>query len=516
VKRVKKPSLKINALSNWASLFVHIAVGFFLTPFVISHLGKSGYGIWVLVGSFIGYYGLLNLGVESAITRYIARYSAQNDTKSLNETANTALVMFCITGLLAIVLSFLVAEPLSRFFKVTPEHFTEFKQIIWVLGISTGLSFPSGVFGAMVTARERYVAVNIVNILVTLLRTGLTVVILLAGHGLAGIAYPTLAATVVSIIAFVLLSKKVVPEFHIQPSLASKANLKMLLVYGGITTVLVVTDILRFKIDSIVIGRMIGMSEVGIYGVAALLIQYMLKVVVAGMGVLNPRFAALDGAGKQQELQSTFLRSLSVSSFIACGIGLMALLFGRSFIFLWVGSDFETTVFVLWILAVAWVFDLAQNPGIGLMYSLNQHRYYAAATLVEATANVLLSILLARNYVIVGVAFGTAIPMVFMKVFIQPIYVSRIAKISIKLYLKAILPAFGVSGILLGVYLFLVYLLKINLETNSYLYLMLSIGIWGVGYCALNVLMSFTIRRFFMSSIPLFGKKMKLDVELRN
>ena len=89
----KRPSLKINSISNYASLFVQIAVGFFLTPFIISHLGQTGYGIWVLVGSFVGYYGLLNLGVSSAIVRYIARYSAQKNTSSLNETANTALVM---------------------------------------------------------------------------------------------------------------------------------------------------------------------------------------------------------------------------------------------------------------------------------------------------------------------------------------------------------------------------------------------------------------------------------------
>jgi O-antigen/teichoic acid export membrane protein len=141
----KRPSLKINAISNWASLLVHIMVGFFLTPFIISHLGQNGYGIWTLVGSFIGYYGLLNLGVGSAITRYIARYSAQNDIKNLNDVANTALAMFCVTGLLAVIISFFVAEPLALFFKVTPEHFIEFKRIVWVLGISTGLSFPSGV-----------------------------------------------------------------------------------------------------------------------------------------------------------------------------------------------------------------------------------------------------------------------------------------------------------------------------------------------------------------------------------
>lgn len=114
----RRPSLKINAISNWTSLVVQVAIGFFLTPFVIRHLGQSGYGVWVLVGSFIGYYGLLNLGVGSAITRYIARFSAQNDTENLNETVNSALAMFCITGIVAVAISVVIARTLATFFKI--------------------------------------------------------------------------------------------------------------------------------------------------------------------------------------------------------------------------------------------------------------------------------------------------------------------------------------------------------------------------------------------------------------
>ncbi|HPS02833.1 MAG TPA: hypothetical protein PLA90_14940, partial [Candidatus Sumerlaeota bacterium] len=65
--------LLINACSNWASLAVNVLVGFILTPFIIRHVGKGGYGILTLVWSVIGYYGLVNLGVRSAIMRYISR-----------------------------------------------------------------------------------------------------------------------------------------------------------------------------------------------------------------------------------------------------------------------------------------------------------------------------------------------------------------------------------------------------------------------------------------------------------
>jgi O-antigen/teichoic acid export membrane protein len=502
----KRQSLKINAISNWISLLIQVAIGFFLTPFVINHLGQSGYGIWVLVGSFIGYYGLLNLGVGSAITRYVARFSSQKDTKSLNKTANTALAMFCITGIIAFLLSFLIAAPLSRFFHITPEHLVEFKQIIIVLGIATGLSFPSGVFSAMITAREHYVAVNIVNILATLLRVGLTVIILQYGHGLAGIAYPTLAATIISFIAFYIIVKKVVPEFILQTNSIRLTTLKMLLVYGSYTTVISIADILRLKIDSIVIGKMIGMEEVGIYGVAALLIQHMLSIVASGMGVLTPRFTSLDTAENKEELKKTFCQALSISSFISCGVALLLLLLGQPFIFLWVGKDFADAVPVLTILTISYTFALSQNPGISLMFALNKHRYYATITMLEAIANILLSILLAKNYGIIGVALGTAIPMIIVKLFIQPVYVSHFIQLSLRKYFQMITLPFVIS---LTIVFILNVLCPCNLNlirVNSYLILAGWTVTIGVIYFTLVFVFSTNIRKIVFSFVPIYKK----------
>jgi O-antigen/teichoic acid export membrane protein len=499
----KRQSLKINSISNWTSLLVQVASGFFLTPFVLSRLGKSGYGIWMLVGSFVGYYGLLNLGVESAITRYIARFSSQKDTKSLNETANTALAMLCTTGAFVILLSLFIADPLSQFFQIAPEQLEEFKRIILVLGVATGLSFPCGVFSAMITAREHFIARNIVNIFATLIRTGLTVVILLSGYGLAGIAYPTLVSTVISIIAFFVIAKSSIPEFKIQISNARLTTLKMLLIYGSYTTIIVAADFLRLYVDNLVIGKMIGIAEVGIYAVATPLIRHMFNLIVSGMAVLGPRFASLDGADKRDELRNTFLRALSVSSFLTCGISLLVLLFGQSFIFFWVGEEFAAAVPVLRILVVAYAFDLFQHPGIGLMYALNKHRYYAAATMAEGIANVLLSILLASRCGIIGVAIGTAIPMIFVKLFIQPVYVSRIIGIHLKEYTKVASPPFVVSIVILCVHACVIHFAHIDVtKTKSFLILTIGATIIGTIYCILTCIGSQNIRRLVLSFMP--------------
>lgn len=434
----RRPSLKINALSNWATLGVNIAVGFFLTPFIIHYLGKTGFGIWTLVGSFIGYYGLLDLGVGSAIIRYIARYTAQKEDRSLNEVASTALAMFCVTGILAIAVSFSTAGVIADFFNVEPQQRQAFIRLVWIIGITTGISFPGNVFGAIVTAREHFVANNIITIARALLRAGLTVLFINMGWGLLGVGLAPLAATAIAIISSFFLFEHYASDVHLRFTFTNKRTLKMLLVFGGLTTVIMVSDIMRINLDRCVIGKMVGMSDVGVYAIAALIIRYMTQLIATGMGVLTPRFAALDGANEHAKLQGLFLRSLSVSALLAFGASMLAIIFGGRFITWWVGKEFAGAIPVLWIIATAYAFALSQNPAIGLMYALKKHHYYAIATVIEAVANVVLSILLAPKYGIVGVALGTAIPMLVVKIIVQPIYVSKIIDIGLLDYAKII------------------------------------------------------------------------------
>lgn len=432
----KKPSLKINAISNWATLGVNIVIGFLLTPFIISHLGKNGYGIWTLIGSFIGYYGLLNLGVGSAVMRYVARYAGQGDEKALNETVSTAILMFCCTGALTIVISFFIAGPLARFFNVKPEHFNDFRYVVWIIGLATGFGFPGSVFGVVVRAHERFIVANFASIATTLVRVCLVVYLLLSGMGLLGVAFATLGTQLFAFAANYFLCRYFTSWVHVRFASAKLRVLRMFIVYGGITVVISIADIMRLNLDRCVIGKMVGLTDVGVYSVAALIIRYMTQLVTSGMGVLVPRFAALDGVKEHTKLQSLFLRSLSLSAILAFGSSMLAIIFGGRFITWWVGKEFDGAIPVLMIIAIAYAFALSQNPSIGLMYALKKHHYYAIATIIEAVANVVLSILLAPKYGIIGVALGTAIPMLIVKVFVMPVYMSRIVGINILSYLK--------------------------------------------------------------------------------
>ncbi len=485
----KRPSLRINAISNWSVLVINVGIGFFLTPYLIRHLGNGGYGIWTLANSFVGYYGLLNLGVSSAITRYIALHTAQKNTRQLNQVASTTLAMFTTTAILALIISFVLAEWAADYFNVIQTQRYEFKTTIRILGLTTSISFIYNVFGAIVAAREHYVAINISTAIFSITRALAIVSLINSGFGLLGVAYSTLFISFLQIITKFLLFRYFASDIKFKITYITGITLKTLIGYGGITSVITLADIIRLNLDSFIIGKFLNMDAVGIYGIAALIIRYMLNAISAGISVLSPRFSRLDGSGQSQEIKRVLLRALEIASAISFAMTFFAVAFGPKFIQLWAGQEYSEAGVVLILISLAYAFDLCQSPSISLMYALNKHKYYALYTIFEAIANALLSILLVHKYGIIGVAIGTAIPMFIMKCFVMPIYVSRIFNLNLGEYLASFRVPFIVTFILFAI--FFITKMDHSIYNINLFQFVVFVTPFGLVYCILICVYSF-------------------------
>ena len=103
LKALEKIAILKNVGSSWFALGLNILVGIFISPYILHHLGDEAFGLWVLIFSITGYYGLFDLGIRSSIIRYVAKYSATDENDELNRLINTAL--FTYSGIGTVVIS---------------------------------------------------------------------------------------------------------------------------------------------------------------------------------------------------------------------------------------------------------------------------------------------------------------------------------------------------------------------------------------------------------------------------
>jgi len=87
-----------------------------LSPFLIHTLGDTRYGVWSVVSALTGYMSLLDLGISSAVAKYVAKHKALNDYKAINVVIGSSLVVLMSVALLLILVSPLLANAMVSFF----------------------------------------------------------------------------------------------------------------------------------------------------------------------------------------------------------------------------------------------------------------------------------------------------------------------------------------------------------------------------------------------------------------
>src|SRR6478736_7623897 len=114
-------NLLTGTLTRYVLLFVNIAIGVFLMPFTMHHLGKAQYGLWMLAASMTAYLQLLDLGYGNGLVRQVTQADARGDEEEMNSILSTFLVVYSVIGAIALAaVAALATLVLPRFPNLSP------------------------------------------------------------------------------------------------------------------------------------------------------------------------------------------------------------------------------------------------------------------------------------------------------------------------------------------------------------------------------------------------------------
>lgn len=410
-------------------------VAFVIMPFVIHSIGDRDYGIWTLVAGYVGYYGLLDFGLSTAVTRHMATALVSKDKEQTNRIFWTSFSLYAFLGLAVLVLTVVLTANLSL---VISNHDTVVlaRKLLLVLGASFALSFPLRVFVGALNADLRFDITAGLEIVTLAIRTTLIVAFLRMSMGVLGLAWATIITSIIVFGLHALATKKQIPALEWRREHVHRMAAKELFSYATPSFLISVADLLRFQLDGIIIAAYLGAAVVTHFNIGSTLVQYFITLMMALFGVLAPVFSRQSDTNESRALRQTYFfstrLSIIVSSFIAFGL----IVWGRPFISVWMGNKYADAYPVLVYLTLGCTFALWQNPSVQLLYGVSKHGIYAIFNLIEGIANLLLSLFLVHKFGMVGVALGTAIPMAVMKLFVQPVYVAKVTGIDLGGYIR--------------------------------------------------------------------------------
>ena len=430
--------LKSSAARVAFSLISAVAA-FFMMPFLVGHLGERWYGIWVLVASLTAGSYLLDFGLSMAVLRFVAAKLAVNDTRGANEVINTCLAIYAVLAVVVFGAAVTVAA-YSHLFIDDPDSAGIVRATIILIGLQYASEFPFKAFAGVVASYVRYDLLMVSRLFNLVATNVLFVVLVRSGYGILGLAVTVVAVDQITNFMYFWIAKHLFRDLTISRAYVRRDLVRELFSYSTWSFVVMIANQFRFRIDSLVIGWMISVSAVTHYAVGQRLVEYFVDVVNRATNMMTPIFTAHYVQNDLAELRRKYLLITRISATFALFGGGMIIILAKAFIIRWMGAGFEQSYTVVVVLMCAMVFDVIGSHSDNMFYAASKHRFLACFNVAESILNVVLSVALAPRFGIVGVALGTAIPLLCVRLFVIPPFVAHFIGLPTRHYYRNLVP----------------------------------------------------------------------------
>lgn len=423
---MERTQIKYGALLSYANIFISLILGLILTPFIIHHLGDSEYGLYILTGSFVSYLTLMDFGLNNTIIRYVAKYKVADDKKGEETFLATIMTAYLIIALIIVSLGCLLYANMDGMFSesLTAAELHKGKIMVALLILNLAITVPGGSFIAISNGYERFVFTRAVNIIKYLFRSLMVAcILLLGGDCISLVIVDTFVNLLFIAIAYMYVRRKIKIRFTFTKF--DKTLLRDVFNYSFWIFIFAIIQQFQWKSGQIILGMNTNTIAVGIYGVGIMLGTYYGIFSSAINGLLLPKATSMVTNRSDSDIFDTMVRIANVNSYILFFILSAFFLFGKEFIFLWLGNTYSEAWIIALIFMLVCTIPHLQGFGNSILEAKGKIKVRAIWALATTVIAVVCGYFLSSEYSIMGMTLSVAVGL-FINMLFTNWYYSRI------------------------------------------------------------------------------------------
>lgn len=477
-----KSQIAKGAVISYISIFLNIVISLVYTPWMIHQIGVSDYGLYSLVGTFLGYF-MLDFGLAGTITRFVAKYRAEGDEKKvanmLGLTAKVYLVLDSIIFAVVFILYFFLTDIFGG--GLTPDEIEKLKVLYCISGTFSILSFLfKPVSGAMM-AYEYFVENKLLDMLVRVGTVVFIVIMLLLGGNVYHLVFITgFVGFSAALLRYTIFIKK--SKLKINWGYFQKTELIGLFSFSVWVLVVQLSQMFRLSLIPTILGIFNNTTEISIFSVGRNLEGMVYSISAALNGLFLPMVSRMVQSGDRKGILDLMVRVGRIQLYIILLIFSGFCVFGQPFIHLWVGETFHASYYVFLLLVFVNILSLTMQIGIDLVYAENKIKHTAMRVLVSSLIGLVLSVILAPKYGALGCAAATGVSLVLTQILYVDFY-KRKMELDMGYFFKKchlkIMP-------LIVVYAIVGYCICRYWTIENWLMLFMGIAVYTIGYFAIT------------------------------
>lgn len=398
-------------------MIVRILLGLVLFRTMFQHLTHAEFGFWALLWSLFGYGILLDFGFGFTAQRAVAQKTATGDIVGLSKLLATIIWTYIGMGILLLVVFLSIRGPFLSGMGVAVGDQEEFGLAYIVFFIGLAVLFPIGLFSEILRGLQRIDIANWVVTLSTVLNFGFLFWGLKAHWGLAvlmGVSVTTSALPNLVAAAFVL---RHLPGISFSPRLFEWRAVRAQLGFSITAYLITFSNMLMSKSDQLVISLTLGVAAVTIYQAGFKMGEMLGSFSYQFQQMISPAAAAMYAKGDDGGLRHLLLRSSRLAFFLVTPAYMLSAVYLNPLIRLVTGMA-SVPQNIWWIgqvlLLAVCSSQITNGSSKRVLMMCGEEKRLLFISIAEATINVVLSVILAYQIGVLGVAIGTMIPTILL------------------------------------------------------------------------------------------------------
>lgn len=434
-------SIKKDAMSSYANLFISIITALVLVPVIESHVGKSYYGIYQFVISLTVYSELMSIGLGKTIERYVAKYTEEKRENMEGAVVSIVLSIYIVTGLLFLVGVGLLYWQFGNIFNFSGSELELAKLSFLIASFSAGLNVPASLFQSHLRGRGRFSLIFNLGTVKALIKVVIVLAVLRAGYGIVAVFVVDMILLQTVNLLFAVVSvtsyKLKIQLFHIDRELFRK-----LFQYTTFVFLSGIAHTLYWNTDNIILGMYTNADMIAEYALSQRLIDYFYRYGVAFSGLFLPKFmehyVVKDFKESNQKLINLFTSSSRVMAILMSFAVVNFIVLGRDFILLWIGPEYSMTyVYALIILIPYWLV-LCQFTGVEMAYVMKKHKITTLIYFGSAVVNIVATVYLVKRIGPIGAALATGGTLFLGSFLLSSLYFRTLLKMKLIPFIKVV------------------------------------------------------------------------------
>jgi len=449
--------LRTGAILSYVVLFLNTIVGLVYTPFMLRKLGQSEFGLYSLVASIIAYLTIFDLGFGNAIVRFTAKLRSEKKFAEQYSMFGMFLILYTFIGILTCIIGLLFFQNIDSLFgeSMTSIELNKARVLLMILVFNLAFTFPFSVFTAIITAYEKFIFLKLLQIIRIILNTITLFVILEIGYKAIGLVVVSTFFNIATLIINFLYCKYKI-KIKIYFNNFNFSFLKEISIYSFYIFLNVLMDKIYWSTGQFMIGSLVGTAAVAVFAIAIQLQQMYMSFSTSITGVLLPKVTAMvSNNSSRKEISNLFIKIGRFQYIIISFILTSFILFGKYFIIIWAGKDYEKAYLISLLFFIPLTVPLIQNLGIIILQARNEMKFRSIMYICIACVSLILQIPLIKLYGITGSAIAIALALLFGQIIIMNIYYFKKQSIDIPKFWFAILKM-SISPSILGIISFFI------------------------------------------------------------